>query len=133
MLHFAWLLARRGAGGAALALVAACSSGTEVCTLIGCQGGLAVEFERPPAAPFRVEVSGGAGDPPAVVRCPSAAACPGPVFFRDFTAAEARVTVVTADGAVTTAVRPTYAVTRPNGPRCEPECRNATVRVAVPE
>lgn len=111
-----------------------CSSITGVCTLIGCESGLVVLLERRPEGAFRVELwhSGSPGEPRYVRECTPVAPCGDRIFFSGYTGTQAQVTVTTATDTVTTAVRPEYETTRPNGPRCEPECRLATVQVQAP-
>ena len=117
-----------------LLLVAAFGSGCGVvgpsaCTLIGCTGLL-------------VEVTGAPGLTPVTVVVPAPdwltriATCTGatgtcPVSFFDFTPAS--ITIRVSTGSQTTEVtrQPTYEATRPNGPSCPPECRNARVAVVL--
>ena len=99
-----------------------------VCTLIGCNSGVIVVLESPPATPYRIEVySGSAAGPRYAHSCAGASAC-GEVFFPDFTPFRFFVEVITTD-TVRYEVAPTYTESRPNGPRCDPLCRNARVRL----
>jgi hypothetical protein len=114
----------------ALAVAAACDRAID-CTLIGCESGLTVVIDNAPPGPFTVQgtAAGAAG----VVRtggCPDTSGCTGTVFLPAFTPGRAQLTVTTSAGTRQHEVTPAYATTRPNGPRCGPTCRNATVRVA---
>ena len=118
----------------ALLCVAAFGSGCDLvgpsaCTLIGCTG-------------LVVEVTGAQGQTPVTVvvtapdgstRSATCTAATGtcPVSFPDFTPAS--VTIRLSTGTQTTEVtrQPMYEVTRPNGPACPPECRNARVTVVL--
>jgi hypothetical protein len=99
------------------------------CTLIGCGDGLTVVLANAPAGEFAVEVR----VPGAAARrqeCASAAAC-STMRFDGVVAAEATVAIITPTGEVTRTVRPEYVVSRPNGPDCEPTCRQARVTVSA--
>jgi hypothetical protein len=131
---FPWL--RPLALVAAVAGLAGCNSlGPHTCTLIGCQNGLTVRLSTMPAAPFRVElrVASPTSQPAYVYDCSNPASCAQGAFFPDFSGEHAFVTVVTSAGTRTTEVtRIEYRVSRPNGPNCPPECRQATVTADVP-
>lgn len=120
----------------ALAGLAGCNSlGLHACTLIGCQNGLTVQLSATPATPFRVElrVTSPTAQPAYVYSCSSPATCTQGVFFPDFSGEHAFVTVVTDAGTRTTEIsRIEYRVSRPNGPNCPPECRQATVTADTP-
>lgn len=108
--------------------------GDDVCTLVGCQNGLRVEFSARPAGPFRVEVSTpGAtpGGPTFVLDCPDPTRCGAGAYFPDFTPTHVTVRVTTPAGVVTRDFTPTYRTHTPNGEDCEPTCREATVRVQL--
>ena len=101
-----------------------------MCTLIGCQSGLTVALTSQPAVPYRVEAYT-IGDGPRFVReCPGTAACP--IFFQDFTPGHVFLDVVVGSATATHERNVTYTVSRPNGPGCDPECRQATVTVSPP-
>jgi hypothetical protein len=114
-----------------LVLVAACGSGCNVvgpgCTLIGCTG-LVVEVTGAPGqTPVTVVVTAPDGSTRSTTCTSATGTCP--VSFPDFTPAS--VTIRVSTGTQTTEVtrQPAYEVTRPNGPACPPECRNARVTV----
>ena len=117
-----------------LVLVAAFGSGCGVvgpsaCTLIGCTG-LVVEVSGAPGqTPVTVVVTAPDGSTRTTACTSATGNCP--VSFPDFTPATVTIRVLT--GAQTTEVtrQPTYDVTRPNGPACPPECRNARVSVVL--
>jgi hypothetical protein len=117
----------------ALAGLAGCNS--LGCSLIGCQNGLTVRLSQTPAVSFRVElrVTSPTAQPAYVYDCANPALCAEGVFFPDFSGEHAFVTVVTAAGTRTTEItRIEYRISRPNGPDCPPECRQATVTADVP-
>jgi hypothetical protein len=108
--------------------------GDDVCTLIGCQSGLRVEFSTRPAGPFRVEVTAPGttpGGPTFVFDCPDPARCGASAVFPDFTPTHVTVRVTTPAGVVTRDFTPAYRSSSPNGEDCEPTCREATVRVEL--
>jgi hypothetical protein len=117
-----------------LGLLAAFGSGCGVtgpsgaCTLIGCTG-LVVEVTGAPGlTPVTVVVTAPDGSSRSSTCTGATGTCL--VSFADF--APASVTIRVTTGAQTTEVtrQPTYEVTRPNGPACPPECRNARVVMA---
>ena len=119
-----------------LALLSAClvvllsSCGGEygsVCSLIGCNSGLSITLASPPATPFLVEAYVLPGGSRHAKTC---SATPCQVFFQNFTPTTVRIHVISGTDTVTQDFTPAYAVSRPNGPQCDPECRNATVTFA---
>ena len=117
-----------------LVLVAALGSGCggvgpRPCTLIGCTG-LVVEVTGAPGqTPVTVVVTAPDGSTRSSTCTSATGMCP--VSFPDFTPAS--VTIRVSTGTQTTEVtrQPMYEVTRPNGPECPPECRNARVTLAL--
>ena len=124
----------RGVLAITLVLVAAFASGCGVvgpsaCTLIGCTG-LVVEVTGAPGqTPVTVVVTAPDGSTRSSTCTSPAGTCP--VSFPDFT--PAHVTIRVSTGTQTTEVtrQPIYEVTRPNGPKCPPECRNARETVVL--
>lgn len=122
--------------GLAIALVfaAAFGSGCDVagpsaCTLIGCTG-LVVEVTGASGqAPVTVAVTAPDGSTRSATCSSATGTCP--VSFPDFTPASVTIRVVTGTQTTEETRQPTYAATRPNGPACPPECRNARVTVAL--
>jgi hypothetical protein len=53
------------------------------------------------------------------------------VSFPDFTPASVTIRVLTGTQTTEVTRQPMYEVTRPNGPECPPECRNARVIVVL--
>jgi hypothetical protein len=100
------------------------------CTLIGCTG-LVVEVTGAPAlTPVTIVLTAPDGSTRSA-SCTSATGGTCPMSFSDFTPASLTIRVTI--GTTTTEVsrQPAYEVTRPNGPKCPPECRNARVTVAL--
>lgn len=118
----------------ALVFVAAFGSGCDVagpsaCTLIGCTG-LVVEVTGAPGqTPVTVVVTAPDGSTRSATCGSATGTCP--VSFPDFTPASVTIRVVAGTQTIEETRQPTYAVTRPNGPACPPECRNARVTVAL--
>jgi hypothetical protein len=104
-------------------------AGPTACTLIGCTG-LVVEVTGAPGqAPVTVVVTAPDGSTRSSTCTSVTGACP--VSFPDFTPPSVTIRVVTATRTTEETRQPTYEVTRPNGPACPPECRNARVTVAL--
>ena len=117
--------------GSVAALGSACSGlGPTACTLIGCTG-LVVEVTGAPAqTPVTVVVTAPDGSTRST-SCISATGSTCPVSFPDFTPASVTIRVSTGTKTTEETRQPAYEVTRPNGPGCPPECRNARVTVAL--
>ena len=115
---------------ACVAAGAACNvAGPSVCTVIGCTG-LVVEVSGAPVqAPVTVVVTAPDGSTRSATCTSATGMCL--VSFPDFT--PATVTIRVAAGARSTEEtrQPAYEMTRPNGPSCPPECRNARVSIAL--
>lgn len=148
----------------ALCLIAACDSASggdgKSCTLIGCAGGLNIDFVRSPwpAGAYSVSVKlDGSQHALCAVELPfatatSSATCNAP----DVTLGTSGQMLPTAQHAITglriggmpktvhveitrngvlemaTDLTPTYLTSRPNGPGCEPLCTQANVNLTVP-
>jgi hypothetical protein len=117
---------------AGLALLAGCTSLSDVCTLIGCNSGLTVSLAQAPVGGYTIEVFAQAGGPHFTFECASAAQCGTAAEFKDFTPDQATIRVTTAAGTREQTVQPTYSQNQPNGPSCGPTCRQASVTVALP-
>lgn len=120
-----------------LATLSSCSAvlGTRDCTLIGCESGVTVHLELRPTLAFRVEVFARSPDqqPAYVFECPNAGQCGQDIFFPGLIADRLFIRVTTAAGSrLTEIVQVQYQSSRPNGPDCDPDCRQATVTAAVP-
>ena len=115
-----------------LLLVAAFGSacdgvGPTACTLIGCTG-LVVEVTGAPGqTPVTVVVTAPDGSTRSSTCTSTSGSCP--VSFPDFTPTSVTIRVSTATQTTEVTTQPMYEVTRPNGPECPPECRNARVTV----
>lgn len=116
---------------AVTAALAGCADSTApVCTLIGCESGVRIELAEPltegatvtlePDEPGGVAVS---------FQCTAASPCESPLFARDFTPESLTVRIQGGGIDYSESFTPTYTVSRPNGPRCPPECRIATIVV----
>lgn len=109
---------------AAAAVLAGCTP-FGACTLVGCDDGLAVQFQQPPASPFRIEASV-PGDPTQyAIDCASAQACFP--MFSGLVAERVTIRLITQQGTRTQEFQPGYKNVYPNGRRCGPACRQATV------
>lgn len=114
---------------ASAALVAGCSPFIS-CTLMGCENGLIVRFDRTPTGPFRIEAIVANQAQPQVIDCADAANCH--LIFRDLLAEQVTLRV-TAQGATSTqSFQPRYEALYPNGRECGPSCRQATVTYSLP-
>lgn len=107
---------------------AGCSLVDPACTQVGCGPSLTLEFAAQPAGLLRVEATDVTTADRRVIDCTAPGSCSGGfVYFTDFTPAEVIVRVVTQTGTTEQTFHPLYHRVRPNGPRCEPECRQARI------
>ncbi len=115
--------------GVVLALPLSGCGVSETCTLIGCRSGLIVRVSALPgdsAAITLIEV----GANSITLTCNSPDQCQEVgVLFADRTPVTATVLVSSGDVSRSFDVVPQYALQRPNGPGCEPECRTAVVNL----
>lgn len=102
------------------------------CTMIGCESGVAVDLSAMPEGAFSVELTPLPGDDATVKQCTTAAACGRSLFFAGVSADSVSVKVTTSAGTRTVRTRATYTTSQPNGPQCDPTCRQARVAVSVP-
>jgi len=108
---------------------AGCGAISPTCTLIGCTG-LVVEITGAPAqTPVTVVVTAPDGATKSATCTAATGTCPA--SFPDFTPASVTIRVSTGNQTIEVTRQPAYEVTRPNGPRCAPECRNARVTVGL--
>jgi len=103
--------------------------GPRACTLIGCTGFVVEVTGAPSLTPVTVVVIAPDGSTRSGTCTGATGTCP--VSFPDFTPASVTIRVLTGTQTTEVARQPTYEVTRPNGPDCPPECRNARVTVAL--
>jgi hypothetical protein len=101
---------------------------TRVCTMIGCENGLAVEVNSSLQQSFTVNVRTGS-QVIHTFRCDPSQPCRA--FVSNQTPAQVTVTLETTQGPVSRTFQPEYRMNRPNGPDCPPECRQATITFAV--
>ena len=117
-----------------LVFVAAFGSACDVvgpsgCTLIGCTG-LVIEVTGAPAqTAVTVVVTAPDGSTRSTTCTSATGTCP--VSFPDFTPASVTIRVLTGTRTIEETRQPMYEVSRPNGPGCPPECRNARVTVGL--
>ena len=112
------------------ALGSACSGlGPTACTLIGCTG-LVIEVS---GAPAQTAVTVVVTAPDGSTRSTTCTSATGncPFSFPDFPPASVTIRVSAGTKTTEETRQPAYEVTRPNGPGCPPECRNARVTVAL--
>ena len=100
------------------------------CTLIGCEDGLSVRFDRAPAGAFRIEASVPNDPRQYAIDCADAATCM--MMFPGLVAERVTVRVISQAGTHTQEFQPRYEKLYPNGRRCGPACRQATVTVQLP-
>ena len=122
----------------ALCLAAGCDSPTEVCTLIGCDSGLAVQLNRLPVGAFTVEVLPDVplpNIPTYRMDCPGVSdPCSSRIFFPGLFLTRVSVRVTTTVGSITHPVTTvSYSTSYPNGRQCSPSCRRATIAADIPE
>jgi hypothetical protein len=111
------------------ALLAGCIP-TGACTLIGCHDGLSVQFSRPPVGSFRVEATFPNDPTVLAIDCADASSCE--LIFRDLAAEQVTLRLIMAEGTITQQFQPRYENLYPNGRRCGPSCRQATVTMQLP-
>lgn len=108
----------------------ACKSVVEACTLIGCDGSLAIAFDAPPTVAYQIEaisVTFGVRD----FACADPAKC-ATASLSGYTPDEVIITITTASGSRRYNITPQYQDSYPNGQRCGAACRNATVTLSMP-
>ncbi len=116
---------------AALALACSTYASEGACTLIGCSDGLVVRVEGAEDGITTIELRS-PRRAPVVLTCTGPAHCANGVQFENETPAHATIVVTSGARTKTMVADPEYVKSRPNGERCEPECRQATVAVALP-
>ena len=116
----------------AAALVAGCNPfAPQFCTLIGCDSGLTIGFDRdlPPGSIVTLDTGG----TPVTVECGGAATpCGASLFIEGLRAESVTVRVETPTGTVEEFFQPRYSRSRPTGEDCEPECWNARIEIFLP-
>lgn len=114
-------------------VAASCANTSEpqrVCTLIGCENGLTVEVNQSLQQSFTVNVRAGT-QTIHTFRCDPGQPCRA--FISNQTPDEVTVSIDAGGGQqpVSRTYRPEYRLNRPNGPDCDPECKQATVTLTV--
>lgn len=118
----------------ATALLAACtrSPNETACTLIGCASGVTIEVLGSIPEGSRITLT--PAHPNGLARsvvCTAESPCAGPILIEEF-APETFTVRVSGEGVdFERTFSPAYTVSRPNGPDCPPECRNATITIDV--
>lgn len=127
-----------------MSLLAGCSlpwygqnKAVKACTLIGCESGLSISLEgvKPEQYNFQVNTPDQktyTGNCPSEVfsgtyRCEANGFWIGGLQENGLT-----VTVAWSSNKVTQVLHPTYQTFRPNGPDCEPECKNGAASIQLP-
>lgn len=113
----------------------------QACTLIGCTDFLAVSLSEPVPDDFTIELTPESGET-LFVRCSGGQrvetdSSPGAECFADgahfpVTPEHAHIEISWTTGFFETDVTPAYSVSQPNGPGCEPICRQGTVILDLP-
>ncbi len=100
------------------------------CTLIGCTGLVVDVSNAPSQTPISVLLTAPDGSTRSgTVTCTGSTTCS--LSFNDFTPASVTVRVSVGSQSTEVTTQPVYVVSRPNGPRCPPECRHARIAVAL--
>jgi hypothetical protein len=112
-----------------LAALLACNQGPINCTLIGCGNSLTVVLS---GAPIQAQVTIVATGSDGSTKTRSCVAADGycSVSF-DFSPPTVTLQVSYDAQTTTRTIQPAYTINQPNGPRCGPTCRSATVSVAL--
>jgi hypothetical protein len=98
------------------------------CTQIGCTDGLSLQVSGLTAGSYTVTVSA-ASRIIGTFSCTAGQPCVH--FIENQTPDEVSVVVQGGGGGATRNYRPEYRKTRPNGPNCPPECKQATLVVTL--
>ena len=112
-----------------LVATSGCLLGPRTCTLIGCTGFVVQVTGAPAMTLVTVVVTAPDGSAKSATCTGASGACL--VRFYDFTPATATIRVTAGAQAVEVTTQPGYKITRPNGQDCPPDCRDATVAVAL--
>jgi hypothetical protein len=100
--------------------------------LAPCPPTLTIELTGTPTGSFRIEAAAVGSDDRRVFECLDPSRCVTAAWFRDFTPDDVIVRVTTQAGTIEQTFHPSYEIVHPNGPRCEPTCRQALIRVPIP-
>ena len=117
----------------AASFAVSCSSYTgPTCTQRGCGPSLVIDLVPAPTGSYRVEALVPGSDTRKVFECADAARCIPGAAFVEFWPEEVVVRATTQAGASEQTFRPSYQDFHPNGPRCEPACRQARIQFSLP-
>lgn len=105
---------------------------TRACTMIGCESGVAVDLSALPSGAFSVELTPLPDGAPTLKQCTTAAACGRSLFFAGVATDSVAIRLATSAGTRTVRARAEYVTSQPNGPQCDPTCRQARVAVEIP-
>ena len=98
------------------------------CTMIGCSNGLSIRVNGTLTSNYTVTVSAN-NQVIGTFNCTAGQQCMN--FIENQTPATISVVIQGAGQKITRAYQPEYQNSRPNGPDCPPQCRQATVVVSV--
>jgi len=133
------------AGGIVVLMMLGPLVGGQMCTLVGCVGGLNVELAGLPAfTPYQIELAFPSGETQTVT-CDPGAADESEPFVKSCSAGgaffsleqdvkppqEITITVSINGDQITQVFQPKYEAFQPNGSNCPPVCYNATVELNV--
>jgi hypothetical protein len=104
------------------------------CTLLDCvedDKRLAIHLDGDIPSAFAVKAVSASGESQSVL-CPGDSGCrQSGVAFQEFYPKEVTIEVRWDGNIISETVRPQYSTWWPNGPRCPPECKSATVTIAL--
>jgi len=123
---------KRSLATACVALLAGCNGISGACTLIGCDSGLIVALSQTPTSAYKIEVFSSPEGPHYVFDCANPAQCGSEAMFNNYLPQSVTIRVTTTAGTREQTAQPAYSTSRPNGPNCGPECKQARVTVALP-
>lgn len=116
-------------------ILAGCSNPPQqqICTLIGCESGLTLAFEGAAPESYRFTLTAAEGET-RQGECPATDAqdtlCfEDKVLLSRFTPDQVELSLSVGEQSLKQTFQPQYTTSRPNGPNCEPECKQATITV----
>jgi hypothetical protein len=115
----------------ACVMLAGCVGNQEpprACTLIGCNDGLNVTVNSAVQQDYSVTVKSGT-QTLHTFSCRAGQPCMA--FLENQTPAIVTVQITTSTGTTSRDFTPEYKLNRPNGPGCDPECKQATITAAI--
>ena len=119
--------------GFSFVLIACHQQPQKVCTLIGCESGLKLAFKEAVPERFSFTLTASDGET-RQGECPSrtedSSCLEKEIFVSQFTPDQVNLSLTLGEQTLTQSFTPDYTLLRPNGPDCDPECRQATITVA---